>query len=101
MSVRSLLALVLLAGTAAGPLVAQPARQAAPINRDRSADPIASAEWPAYVRINHGRSFVRRVVAWESESAMTFRVTGEPGHQSPCVGRIPLTPAQTLDYSYS
>lgn len=50
MSVRSLLALALLAGTAAGPLAAQPGRQIAPVNRDRSADPIPSAEWPAHIR---------------------------------------------------
>ena len=46
MSVRSLIALVLVAT----PLVAQPPRQAAPVNRDRMADPIPTADWPAYVR---------------------------------------------------
>lgn len=46
MSVRSLIALALVAA----PLMAQPGRQAAPVNRDRMADPIPAAEYPAYVR---------------------------------------------------
>lgn len=46
MSFRSFAALALLAS----PLLAQPGRQAAPANRDRFADPIPPAEYPAYVR---------------------------------------------------
>ena len=46
MSFRSFAALALLAS----PVLAQPGRQAAPANRDRFADPIPAAEYPAYVR---------------------------------------------------
>ena len=46
MSIRAFIALAL----ASAPLVAQPPRQAAPTNRDRFADPIPAAEYPAYVR---------------------------------------------------
>lgn len=46
MSFRSLIALALVSA----PLMAQPGRPAAPVNRDRSADPIPAAEYPAYVR---------------------------------------------------
>ena len=45
MSLRSLIVLALVSA----PLVAQPARPA-PANRDRFADPIPAAEYPAYVR---------------------------------------------------
>ncbi|MCE9601365.1 MAG: M20/M25/M40 family metallo-hydrolase [Gemmatimonadetes bacterium] len=47
MSLRSLVMLALVAA----PLAAQPARPA-PANRDRFADPIPAAEYPAYVRRN-------------------------------------------------
>lgn len=46
MSFRPLIVLAL----AAAPLVAQPGRQGPPPTRDRFADPIAPAEYPAYVR---------------------------------------------------
>ena len=46
MSFRSLIVLALVSA----PLVAQPVRPAAPANRDRFADPIPAAEYPAYVR---------------------------------------------------
>lgn len=46
MSLRSIIAVALVSA----PLVAQPPRQPAPANRDRFADPIPTAEYPAYVR---------------------------------------------------
>lgn len=49
MSSRSLLALTLLAGILAAPIAAQPAGPP-PTTRDRFADPIPAAQYPAYVR---------------------------------------------------
>ena len=50
-TVRSTLAAIVLAASAlSAPVLAQPGRPAAPVMRDRSADPIPPADYPAYVR---------------------------------------------------